>query len=128
LQIQNLNIGTIKLKWDIWYPWKRFKEDGRSKNSLKVPNLTPGVYEVRVKNAKKRLTIGKASNLGSRLKGGLVGGNNKHSAGIKIRKFEDTTRLEIRWAKTNRPSAAEEELHKRYKKKFGVFPKYVKHT
>jgi len=89
---------------------------------------TINIYEVRYADTEERLTIGKASDLRMRIKQGLVKGKTPHSAGNKIRDSEDTSKILVRWAITNRPAAAEEELHKRYVKKFGKLPKYVQHT
>jgi len=63
-----------------------------------------------------------------RIKQALVKGKSPHPAGNKIRKNEDTSKIVVRWATTDRPAAVEEELHKRFLNKFGKFPKYVKHT
>lgn len=85
-----------------------------------------GVYEVRVIGTEEwRLTIGKASNLRHRIKQGLVKGIAKHSSGTRIRATEDVSRIEVRWACTDRPCAAEEELHKQYERTFGGLPKYT---
>lgn len=124
-----LNIPPIELQWHDWVPWNRLKADSRLVAGVAVPNGVPGVYEARLfEEAEKRLTIGKASDLRMRIKQGLVKGKTKHSSGTKIRAREDTSRIEIRWAETNRPAAVEEELHKRYKKRFGKLPRYTKHT
>ncbi len=58
----------------------------------------------------------------------LVKGKLPHSAGEKIRQYEDITRVVIRWAETDCPAAAEEELHRRYRDQFGQLPKYTSHT
>lgn len=63
-----------------------------------------------------------------RIKQGLVKGKVPHSAGKRIRAQEDLSRLVVRWAVTDRPAAVEEELHKKYKAKFGELPKYTEHT
>ncbi len=56
-------------------------------------------------------------------------GKIPHSTGEKIRKEEDTSKLVIRWAITDRPAAVEEYLHMRYREKNrGELPKYVEHT
>jgi len=41
---------------------------------------------------------------------------------------ENVSTIVLRWAVTTRPSAVEEELHRRYKEKFGRLPKYTQHT
>ncbi len=115
----------INLKWSKWFHWDEIRSDARKKG-LNIPNES-GVYEVKYKYCRERLTIGKASNLRIRIKQGLVKGKIPHSSGEKIRD-KDTDKIVIRWATTDRPSAAEEELHKRYLKKFNKLPRYVKHT
>lgn len=127
MDVETINIPLIRLKWSKWIPWDNLKADAR-KGGTKVPNKESGVYEVRYADTKERLTIGKASDLRMRIKQGLVKGKTPHSAGNKIRDSEDTSKILVRWAITNRPAAAEEELHKRYVKKFGKLPKYVQHT
>jgi len=58
----------------------------------------------------------------------MVRGNRHHPAGEKIRKHEDTARVRVRWAMTDSPGSAEEELHKAHVRKFGRLPKYTGHT
>lgn len=87
-----------------------------------------GVYEVRHFDGEERLTIERASNLRMRVKQGLVKGYAPHSEGQRIRGSEEVSRLVVRWAITDRPAAAEEELHKRHVIKFGSLPKHVNHT
>jgi len=125
---ESINIPPIILKWSDWVSWGDLIIDARGEDGVKVPNHEPGVYEVRYKNSEERLTIGKASDLRMRIKQGLVKGKAKHSSGSKIRTNEDVSRLVVRWAITNRPAAVEEELHRRYRIKFGELPKYTEHT
>ena len=40
----------------------------------------------------------------------------------------DFSKIVVRWAVTDRPSATEEDLHKRHVEKHGRLPKYVKRT
>lgn len=123
-----VEIPRFVLIWSDWIPWNNFLLDQRTEGSaVNVPN-GPGVYEVKLENDGTLLTIGKASNLRMRVKQGLVKGKVPHSSGENIRKSEDVGRLFIRWAETDRPSCAEEELHRKYKSQFGVYPKYTKHT
>ncbi|MCP4416012.1 MAG: hypothetical protein GY805_05285 [Chloroflexi bacterium] len=125
---QHIEIPPITLKWSEWTTWSRFKLDARTDpNAVQVPNL-PGVYEVKLIDHEKRLTIGKASNLRMRVKQGLVKGNTPHSSGKKIRKEEDHSAIVIRWAVTKRPSTVEEELHKKHIDFFGGLPKYTQRT
>lgn len=127
MEIETIKIPLIQLKWSEWVPWDNLKADAR-KGGIKVPNKKPGVYEVKYSDIEERLTIGKASDLRMRVRQGLVKGKTPHSAGNKIRDSEDTSKILVRWAITNRPAAAEEELHKRYLKRFDKLPKYVEHT
>lgn len=123
-----INIPSIILKWSEWVSWNDLKIDARYGGGVRVPNYWPGVYEVKYRDKEERLTIGKASDLRMRIKQGLVKGKAKHSSGSKIRAGEEVSKLVVRWAITDRPAAAEEELHRRYKAKFGELPKYTEHT
>lgn len=125
--IEQIIIPPIMLSWSNWFPWDSLKTDGR-KGGIKVPNGKSGVYEVKHQDTEERLTIGKASDLRMRVRQGLVKGKTSHSAGERIRDGEDTTKCVIRWATTDRPAAAEEHLHIKYREKFGKLPKYVEHT
>jgi hypothetical protein len=127
MEIEILEIPRIELRWSEWYRWEDLKEDARS-GGIKIPNGSPGVYEVKFVDSEQRLTIGKASDLRMRIRQGLIKGKTKHSSGKKIRESEDVSRLLVRWAETDRPSAAEEELHRRYVEKHGKLPLYTDHT
>lgn len=122
-----IEITPIPLEWSDWFPWDDLKVDAR-RGGIKVLNKKPGVYEVKCRDAEERLTIGKASDLRMRIRQGLVKGKTPHSAGERIRVSEDTSRMVVRWAVTDRPAAVEEELHKRYLSRFGKLPRYVEHT
>lgn len=125
---QTITIPSIILKWSPWYAWETFGVDMRSSSKgVRVPNDS-GVYEVKMGDGEERLTIGKASNLRMRVKQGLVKGKVPHSVGIKIKLNEDTSKVLCRWATTDRPSCVEEELHRQYRQKFGMLPKYTLHT
>jgi hypothetical protein len=89
-----IKIPQIILQWSKWYPWKDV-EKGARKSEIKIPNKKPGVYEVKYKCDDKRLTIGKASDLRMRIRQGLVKGKIPHSAGKKIRKNEETSKIVI---------------------------------
>lgn len=123
---QEIPIGDILLKWSDWFPWDRFLEDAR-RGGLRVPTH-PGIYEAKQKEHEVRLTIGKAANLRMRVKQGLVKGTVPHSAGKRIRDYENTSTIVIRWAETSRPSCVEEFLHQEHKIKHGKLPRYVDHT
>ena len=127
MEIQVIEIPYIRLEWSDWVRWDELEVDARS-GGIRVPNRIHGVYEVRYEDAEERLTIGKAANLRMRIKQGLVKGKTPHSAGKNIRAKEDTSKIVVRWARTDRPAAVEEELHKRYLEKFGKLPRYVQHT
>jgi len=122
-----INIPPITLKWSGWVDWDEIKKDAR-RGGIKIPNKKPGIYEVKYRDSEERLTIGKASDLRMRIRQGLVKGKTPHSAGERIRAEEDTSKIVVRWAITDRPAAVEEELHKRHLDKFGKLPKYVEHT
>lgn len=128
IEIQEIKAPLIRLEWSDWYQWNAVAIDGRDRNSIKIPKGA-GVYEVaRDKNSTDRLTIGKATNLQRRVRSGLVNGTAKHSSGTRIR-GEDTNNLLVRWAITEHPACAEEQLHKLYKKQHnGSLPLYTKVT
>ena len=123
-----INIPPIMLKWSDWVSWDALIPDVRYGGGVRVPNHEPGVYEVRYRDSKECLTIGKASDLRMRIKQGLVKGKTKHSSGFRIRANEEVSKLVVRWSTTDRPAAAEEELHRNYRIKFGELPKYTEHT
>jgi len=119
-----LEIGTITLDWSQWVPWTDVAADNRRGAGVSIPNKLPGVYEVRSADhdGGERTYIGKAGDLRLRVRQGLVKGTLPHSGGKRIREQEDVTRLAIRWAVTDRPAAAEEELHRAYRARFGRLP------
>lgn len=54
-----------------------------------------------------------------RVKQGLVRGKVPHSTGERMRADGlDFSKIVVRWAATDRPSAAEEEMHKRHETEF----------
>ncbi len=107
--------------WSKWTTWNDIE------TGIVRVTKESGVYEARLKHNHKLLTIGKSVNLRKRIERALVKGKMPHSAGRKIRANEDTSKILVRWAITDRPVAVEEELHIKYKDKFGKLPKYVKH-
>jgi len=125
---EEIRIPLICLKWSDWVPWNDLSLDARYEGGIRVPNGVPGVYEVRRADSEERLTIGKASNLRFRIKQGLIKGKTAHSTGENIRAHEDVHRLLVRWAQTDRPAAAEEDLHLKHRAKYGRLPNYTKHT
>jgi len=124
---QILKLGDITLRWSKWTPWNDLKADAR-KDGDAVPGGVSGVYEVGRIGSTERMTVGKASDLRRRIVRALILGKTPHSAGKRIRANERTTTLVVRWAKTERPAAAEEELHRLYQRKHGRLPKYTKLT
>lgn len=125
MERQTIEIPVIVLEWTDWKEWNYLKADARTHRGASVPPR-PGVYEARLKSSRNRLTIGRSSNLRFRVKQALLKG--KTAAGEKIRRDEDVSAIVIRWARTDRPAAAEEELHKRHKAQFGSLPKHTGHT
>lgn len=121
-------IPSVVLDWSEWKTWEEIKLDARFERGATVPNRVSGVYEVRYREDKERLSIGRASDIRMRIKQGLVRGKVPHSAGSKIRRKEDMSEIVIRWATTDRPAAIEEELHRKHVEQFGRLPKYTKHT
>jgi hypothetical protein len=128
METQAIRIPEIELRWSDWIPWVTFKLDARSDPSAVTPPSEPGIYEARLVDEEHRLTIGKASDLRMRIKQGLVKGKVPHSTGVRLRAEEDTNSIVIRWATTDRPSAAEEELHKQHVTRFGALPKHTERT
>jgi hypothetical protein len=122
-----LDIGTIVLDWGSWVPWHEVAIDNRRGLGVSIPNHRPGVYEVRYadQDSNERLHIGMTGNLRMRVRQGLVKGATPHSTGRRIREREDLSRLVVRWAVTDRPAAAEEELHRLYRQQFGQLPTYT---
>ena len=129
MEVETMTIGEMRLEWSKWINWNDIlKFDGRKNTTADVPKGKKGVYEAKYRCAKKRLTIGKTRDLRKRIVSELVKGTGSHSAGEKIRRNEDVSRIIVRFAPTDRPSAVEEELHMRHEKAFGSPPKYVEQT
>jgi hypothetical protein len=126
-EVQVFDIPTIMLKWSQWERWDDVAELPEGDEGIHIPT-GPGVYEVLVESQRGRLVIGKTANLRDRVRQGLVRGTSPHPAGQKVRENQDTSDLVVRWAVTDCPAAAEEELHKRHIAEFGRLPKYTGHT
>jgi hypothetical protein len=128
---REIHIPPIVLDWSDWHSWeglRRRVHDG----GVNVPDK-PGVYEVRLKDEEKRLTIGRSKRLRARIKSHLVRESGAHSAGERIRTaiktgYIDSRSLVIRWAITDRYAVAEAALHERHLDGFGELPKYTKST
>jgi len=127
-QVQALEIPPIVLAWSPWERWNDLKKDERLRTGARVPAGRPGVYEVIREHTLERLTIGRASDLRERVKAQLVRGVGPHPAGTQIREHEDTSRVLVRWAVTDRAAAAEEELHRQHIRQHGRLPKYTQRT
>jgi len=126
-ELTRLEIGTIVLEWSPWTAWQDVLVDNRGGLGISIPNRTPGVYEVKYADHQgaERIHIGMSGDLRMRVRQGLVKGATPHSTGRRIRQQEDVSRLAIRWAVTDRPAAAEEELHRRHRAQFGALPRYT---
>jgi len=125
---EEINLSTIILEWSDWVPWNDLKIDARSPRGITIPD-EPGVYEVKyIQDDDKRVDIGRTSSLRMRIKQGLIKGKSPHSTGERLRGQVDVSKLVVRWALTERPCAVEEELHIRYKKKFGKLPEHTMRT
>ncbi len=128
METQRLEIPAIVLNWTPWYAWDQIASASMSKNGAAISS-GPGVYEVANNSGSPlRLTVGKAVNLDRRIREQLVLGRGKHSTGTRIRAAEDPSKLVVRWAETDRPCAAEEELHIRYRAQYKCLPLYTKRT
>lgn len=121
--VQILAIPLITLTWSDWTPWPNIL----GQKGGQIPKH-PGVYEVKNLDSGNILTIGKTDNLHRRVQKALVQGKHLHSAGTRIRAVEDVTRLVVRWAVTDRPAAAEEELHRLHIQQFGRLPVHTLST
>jgi hypothetical protein len=126
VEFERLDLPPLTLLWYRWERWEDLVEYGSA--IVILPSRKCGVYEVKLAGSEERLAIGRAANLRSRILHGLVWGTSEHTAGRKIRENEDLSRLYVRWAVTDRPAAAEEELHRRHLEKFGRLPKYTLRT
>ena len=124
---QVLRIPDISLTWSEWHNWSNIEIDCRSRSGVFIPHKKPGVYEARLSGEEERLTIGATSNLRHRVRDSLVKGKGPHSAGKRIRELEFIEQIEVRWAETDRPRRAEEELHRQHWAQFGHLPKYADH-
>lgn len=125
-----MKIGTITLDWSDWAPWSALLADARGGAGVAIPNGLAGVYEVKRfdHSGDERLYIGKAGDLRRRIRQGLVKGKLPHPGGARIRAGQDVAQLVARWARADRPAAAEQELHRAYQLKFGRLPEYVRNS
>jgi hypothetical protein len=116
------------LAWSAWVPWNDLLQDERHRIGPRVPIGRSGVYEVIRAHTTERLATGRAADLRARVKHQLVMGHGHHPVRNAILKGEDTRKLLIRWALTDRPAAAEEALHKDHLRQHGRLPKYTQRT
>lgn len=128
---QNFKIPPIELEWSKWFSWQILEIDARRKGGVRIPNRKPGVYEVKKRTAGKFLVLGKSKDLRKAIKECIIRGRGKderpHSARSDIKKNnENFINIVIRWAETDRPDAAAEELLKIHKEQHGSLPKYYK--
>ena len=128
VEVQKILIPEIVLEWSSWTAWEELKIDARTSAGIDVPDRVSGVYEVVRETSPERLTIGRTTNLHRRIRQGLTTGSLSHSTGKRIRNCEDTSRLLVRWATSDRPAAAEEDFHLRHIAQFGTLPIYTKRT
>jgi hypothetical protein len=122
-----LDIGRIHLSWSWWEWWMEICGGFLGGAQVEVPRES-GVYEVKVHGEETLLYIGKAVTLQMRVIHQLVRGTGLHAAGRKIEQNEDVGRVCVRWAITDRPAAAEEELVRAHVEAFGAPPKYTVHS
>jgi len=125
-ETQVLELPPIVLEWSRWERWEDLTEHGLA--ILDLPRGKPGVYEARLQGSEERLTIGKASDLRTRVLHALVRGISSHPSGRKIRDREDLRQVLVRWALTDHPCAAEEELHRLHLATFARLPKHTLRT
>jgi len=121
--IEDIKIPTIILEWNEWTLWNDLEK--KYSQGIKVADM-PGVYEVKYEESEELLYIGQGKNLRHRIKQGLIRGKTQHDAGYKIRNNENTSKISVRWAETDRPAGVEEHLLKVYEKSFGKLPIYNK--
>ncbi len=125
---QVLEIPEIVLQWSHYERWEDIANPPEDDRPLDLPPAQPGVYEVTGKGEYRALYIGRARDLHDRITNALVKGTLPHHAGLKIRENENLADLEVRWAVTDRPAAAEEELHRQHREMFDCLPLYTSHT
>lgn len=115
----------LNLSWSEWKNWNDLKLDARSLGGVVIPSKKRGVYEVKLQDSEERLYIGAAHDLRRIIKQGLVKGMMNYPAGKKIRKYENTSQVFIRWAFTEDSAAKKALLLNLYQQKYHKLPKYV---
>lgn len=123
-----IKIGDIVIEWSKWHSWQEISVDGRKNGGVKIPDRSPGVYEVKKKGGKKRLLIGGTKNLRRMIRECLVTGRleRPYSAGNEIALHEKVSQVVIRWGVTTKPRAVAEELLQRHLKKYSSYPEYYR--
>ncbi len=127
-QVQAIEVPPIILPWSPWHRWDTLRQDARRGSGAPRPPARPGVYEVMAEGQQPRLTIGRTSNLRTRVKEQLVMGIGPHPAHEGIVRNEDLGHVFVRWAPTEYPAAAEEALHREHIRRHGRLPKYTQRT
>jgi hypothetical protein len=127
-ETQIIQLPPIVLYWYPWERWDDLLQEGPAIMDEHRSVHKPGVYEARLRDQEERLVIGKAADLTDRVLQGLIKGTTAHDAGKKIRANENVHLVVVRWAPTDRPAAAEEELHRLHIARFARLPKYTGHT
>lgn len=125
LEPDELVIPPIVLNWWFMEAWEDLAGLGEHADEVDMPPAAPGVYEVYRTGDPVPAYIGQSANLYKRVVGGLVRGIELHTAGQKVRESEDPADLTVRWALTDRPAAAEEELYRRNHELWGRLPAYA---
>jgi hypothetical protein len=123
-----LSIPDIWIKWSFVESFDDIAGTGEHSEEIDLPPPEPGVYEVRCRGRYEPLYIGRTLNLRQRVRDALVKGIAVHVAGQRMRENEGPALLCVRWAVTDRPAAAEEELLRRHEKFWGHLPEYVGHV
>jgi len=123
-QVECLELPPIWLPWSCVEDWTDVIGTGEHSDEILLPPAKPGVYEVKVRGEAEPIYIGKTLNLRRRIMEALIEGSMLHTAGQKMRENENFADLSVRWAVTDRPAAAEEELWRRHVEFWGRPPKY----
>ncbi|MBM3472183.1 MAG: hypothetical protein FJX75_02780 [Armatimonadetes bacterium] len=123
-----IELPPIILNWSYFWDWDEIANGTDDDEDIDLPPSEPGVYRVIGGREVETLCIGRAANLRQRICSALIAGKAPHTAGCKIRENEDLSTVRIAWAVTNRPAAAEEELHRRHVERNGHWPKYTQRT
>jgi hypothetical protein len=130
IERQVIDALGVTLEWHPWERWHDLLTNAGQGEGVRPP-CKPGVYEVRADGERERLTIGQTSHLRRRIEQGLLREKDKgipHSAGERIHRHEDLSRILVRWAVTGRHGDVQAELHRDYLLQFGHLPRYTRRT